>query len=95
MTLIKNKYEHNIFCVTYFPCGNIIFSHKTSMIVIYDENFKSLQVIDNASEDWIYRVEVIDDNNFATVSNGQLKTFTQMKKSKLLKLNQIIQVFKG
>ena len=96
MTLIENKFEYDIFCVTSFPCGNIILSRKESRIEIYDENFKSLQVIENASEDWIYRVGVIDNNNFATVSyNGQLRIFTQNGESKLFELNQIIQVFQG
>jgi hypothetical protein len=96
MTLIENKFKDDIFCVTSFPCGNIILSRKESRIEIYDENFKSLQVIENASEDWIYRVGVIDNNNFATVSyNGQLRIFTQNGESKLFELNQIIQVFQG
>ena len=96
MTLIENKFKYDIFCVTSFPCGNIILSRKESRIEIYDENFKSLQVIENASEDLIYRVGVIDNNNFATVSyNGQLRIFTQNGESKLFELNQIIQAFQG
>ena len=96
MTLIENKFKYDIFCVTSFPCGNIILSRKESRIKRYDENLKSLQVIKNASEHWIYRVGVIDNNIFATVSyNGQLRIFTQNGESKLFELNQIIQVFQG
>ena len=95
LTLIKQKYKPDIFCIASFPCGNILISQKQSKISIYDENFNQIQIIENASEDWIYRVAAIDDNNFATVSyNGQLRTFTKKKGAELFELNQIIHVYK-
>ena len=94
LTLIKKKYAPDIFCIASFPCGNILISQKDSVIKIYDENFNQIQIIENASEKWIYRVAAIDNNNFATVSyNGQLRTFTKKKDTELFKLNQIIPVF--
>ncbi len=54
-----------------FPTGNIISVSVDKSIIIYDIDFNILQNIQNAHNNLISYVEVIDENNFITCSEDK------------------------
>ena len=69
---ITSIHCHNkcITSVSTFPSGNIISTSYDQSIIIYDIFFNILQYIQNAHDDWIIYVEIIDENNFITCSSS-------------------------
>jgi len=72
-----------------FPSGNIISVSNDQSIIIYDINLNILQNIQNAHNDWINYVEVIDENNFITCSEDE-KIKLWIKKGNKFIFNKII-----
>ena len=64
-------HKNTINSASTFPSGNIISVSRDKSIIIYDINLNILQKIENSHNDWIYYVEVIDENNFITSSADQ------------------------
>ncbi len=60
-----------IFSISIFPSGNIVSVSNNKSIKIYDINFNSLQVIENAHDDIIYYVSIYDEFNFVTCSKDK------------------------
>ena len=63
------SHQNAINSVSIFPSENIISVSKDKSIIIYDIYLNILQKIQNAHNDWINYVEVIDENNFITCSS--------------------------
>ena len=83
-----------IYSISIFPSGNIVSVSNNKSIKIYDINFNSLQVIENAHDDIIYYVSIYDEFNFVTCSKDKnikiwigKKVFNELTYS----LNQTIQ----
>ena len=88
---INSIHSHNksITSVSTFPSGNIISTSADKSIIIYDIHFNILQNIQNAHDDWIFYVEIKDENNFITCSDDKnIKLW--IKNNNEFKINKII-----
>ena len=67
---IKSITAHNdiISSISLFPIGNLVSVSTDKSIKIWDQNLNFIQLIKNAHDDYIYYVNVKDDNFFITCS---------------------------
>ena len=72
-----------------FPSGNIISVSEDKSIIIYNNNFNILQIIENAHNDFISYIDIKNENNFVTSSyDYSIKTW--IKKNNTFQINKII-----
>ena len=75
--------------VEIFPSGKIVSVSSDLSIKIYDNNFKVLQIIENAHTKDVVYVNIKDENNFVTSAcDGTI--YTWIKKNNKFKINQKI-----
>ena len=88
---IKSITAHNniISSISLFPIGNLVSVSTDKSIKIWDKNLNLIQLISNAHDDYIYYVNVKDDNFFVTCSLD-LSIRTWKKKDNKFKLYEII-----
>ena len=90
-------FKKNITKLKQFKSGNIISILKNNSILITDNNFNDIQILENSYEEKINDIVIFDDNNFVSYSNYSIKTYiknndTFEENVKIDTINQIIQV---
>jgi K+/H+ antiporter YhaU regulatory subunit KhtT len=90
-------FKKNITKLKQFKSGNIISILKNNSILITDNNFNDIQILENSYEEKINDIVIFDDNNFVSYSNYSIKTYiknndTFEENVKKDTNNQIIQV---
>ena len=90
-------FKKNITKLKQFKSGNIISILKNNSILITDNNFNDIQILENSYEEKINDIVIFDDNNFVSYSNYSIKTYiknndTFEENVKMDTNNQIIQV---
>ena len=87
-----NKHKDWVRTVKIFPSGNIISVSDDRSINIFDGfNYKIIQNIPDAHEDYIINLSIKDENNFATCSKDCcINIWTKKDKKKYIKYKTII-----
>ena len=76
--------------ISIFPSGNIILTKCDHSIKIYDTNFNVIQILENAHNNCISNLTIIDENNFITCSFDKSIKFW-IKLNNLFQTNSIIE----
>ena len=86
----KFKYtNYQLNSIAIFKSNKIIVVYNKNFIIL-DENFNIIQTINNAHNDYIYYVDIYDENNFVTSSDDKsIKTW--IKNNNKYSTNKIIQ----